>query len=107
MLLQDQIRDLTIDKQKLHDLTLNLLGCRRPSQSYPIFLWEHYFLFQLKSILKDRPYVCSSTHTFLDAFSASYFDEKILLCELFLHNIICEHVSMQMIVIVFSYIGDI
>ena len=51
LLLQDQIRDLTIDKQKLHDLALNLLGCRRPSPSYPIFLWERYFLFQLKAIM--------------------------------------------------------
>ena len=43
----------------------------------------------------------------MDVFRASDFDEQSLLCEFFLHNIICEHVSMQMIVTVFSYMGDI
>ena len=107
LFLQDQIRDLTIDKQILHDLTLNLLGCRRPSPSYPIFLWERYFLFQLKAIMEGITYLCSSTRTFLDVFRASDFDEQSLLREFFLHNIICEHVSMQMIVIVFPYMGGL
>ena len=64
-------------------------------------------MFQLKAIIEDRPYLCSSTRTFLDVFRASDFDEQSLLCELFLHNIICEHVSMQMIVTIFSYMGDL
>ena len=92
--LKEQIRDLTIDKQRLHDLTLNLLDCRRSSPSYPIFLWERYFLFQLKAIMEGRPYLFSSTRTFLDVFRASDFDEQSFLCEFFLHNIIFEHVSM-------------
>ena len=49
----------------------------------------------------------SSTRTFLDVFRASYFDEKSLQCELLLHDIICEHASMQMVVTIFSYMGDL
>ena len=56
--------------------------------------------------MEDRSYLCSSTRTFLDVFRASDFDEQSLLCELFLHNIICEHVSMKMVVTIFSYMGD-
>lgn len=94
LLLQQQVWDLTIDKKKLHDLTLNLLGCRWPSPSYPIFLWERYFLFQMKDAMEDMPYLCSSTRTFLDVLYSSDFDDQSLLCELFLHNIICEHLGM-------------
>ena len=61
----------------------------------------------MKAVMEDRTYLCSSTCTFLDVFCASDFDEQSLLCELFLHNIICEHVSMQMVVTVFSYMGDL
>ena len=96
-----------MDSKKIHDLALNLLGCRRPSPSYPIFLWECYFLFYMKVVMEDKPYLCSSTCTFLDVFRASDFDEKSLLCELFLQNIICEHVSTQMVVTILSYMGDL
>ena len=64
LLLQQQVQDLTIDKKKLHDLALNLLGCRQTYPSYPIFLWERYFLFQMKPAMEDKPYLCSSTCTF-------------------------------------------
>ena len=57
--------------------------------------------------MDDKPYLCSSTHTFLDVLHASDFDEQSLFCELFLHNIICEHVSVQIIVTIFSYMGDL
>ena len=98
---------MTNDKWKLHDLALNLLGCKKPSSSYPIFLWESYYLFQLKYIMEDKPYVGSSSRTFLDVFHASDFDEQRLLCELFLNNIICEHTSIQMVATVLSYMGDL
>ena len=61
----------------------------------------------MKSVMEDKPYLCSSTRTFLDVFRASDFDEQSLLCELFLHNIICENVSMNMVVTLFSYMGDL
>ena len=48
----------------------------------------------MKAIMEDMPYLCSSTRTFLDVFCASNFDEQSMLFELFLHNIIFEHVSM-------------
>lgn len=60
----------------------------------------------MKAVMEDRPYLCSSTRTFLGVFHASNSDEKSLMYELFLHHIICEHVSMQMVVIVLSYMGD-
>ena len=57
--------------------------------------------------IKNMLYLCSSTHTFLDVFRACDFDEQSLLCELFLHNTICEHVSIKMVVTIFSYMGDL
>ena len=61
----------------------------------------------MKAVMENRPYLCSSSRTFLDVFCFSDFDEQSLLCELFLQNIICKHVSMQMVVTVFSYMGDL
>ena len=69
LLLEKQVQDLTNDKQKLHDLALNLLGFKRPYPSYPIFLWERYYLFQLKAIIEEKPYIGTYTCTFLDVFS--------------------------------------
>lgn len=57
--------------------------------------------------MENKLYLCSSTHTFLDVFRASNFDEQSLMSELFLHNIIYEHVSMKMVVTIFSYMGDL
>ena len=65
-----------------------------------------FYLFQLKSIMENKPYMGSSTRTFLDVFRASDFDEQSMLCELFLHNIICENVIFQMVVTIFSSTGD-
>jgi len=85
---------------------MNLLGCRRPSSSYQIFLWERFYIFQLKVVYENRPYQGNSTWTFLDVFRASDFDEHSLLCEIFLHNMICEYASLHTIVHIFSYMGD-
>lgn len=90
-----ELFDLTFDKTKLCDLSLNLLSCRWLSPSYPAFLWECYYLFQLKAIYENRSYMGSSTRTFLEIFRSCDFDHQSLLCELFLHIWyyvwICEH----------------
>ena len=57
--------------------------------------------------MEDRPYVGTYTHTFLDVFRASNFDEHSLLCELFFHIIFCENISMYMVATVLSYMGDV
>lgn len=74
--LQHEVQNLENDKNKLRRLTLNLLGCRRPSPYYPIFLWEIFYLFQLNYVYENRPYLGNSTQNFLDVFRACDFDEK-------------------------------
>lgn len=49
----------------------------------------------------------NSTRTVLDVFFACDFNEQSLLCELFLHNMICEHASMHMVAHILSYMGDL
>ena len=106
-LLHQQVLDITNDKTKIRELALNQLGCRWPFPSYLVFLWECYYLFYLKSVFEKRPYLSSSTRNFLEIFRTCDFDEQSLLCELFLHNIMCEYVSTKMVAIVFSYMGDL
>lgn len=105
--LHQEIHNLTNDKNKVYRLSLNLFGCRSTSASYPIFLWERFYLFQLKAIYENIPYLGNSTWTFLDVFCACDFDEKNLLCEIFLHNMICEYASLHMVVCILSYMGDL
>lgn len=95
------------DKTKLSDLALNLLACRWLSSSYPVFLWERYYLFQLRVVYENMSYLGSTTCTILENFHSCDFDDQSLLCELFLHNIICGYVSTQMVACVLSYMGDL
>jgi len=73
--LQQEIQNLIDNKNTLYGITLNLLGCRRPSPSYPIFLWERFYLFQLKFFYENRMFLGNSTHTCLVVFHACDFDE--------------------------------
>jgi len=100
-----QVSDLMNDKTHFCYLALNLLASRRPSLSYPMLLWERYYLFKLKVVFENRPYLGSSTQTFLESFCSRDFNEQSLLCELFLHNIMCEYVNTKMVANVFSYMG--
>lgn len=99
--------DLTFDKTKLHDLALSLLECKQPSPSYPMFLWERYYLFQFRAVCENRFYMGSLTRTFLEIFRSYDFDDQNLLCELFLHNMMCEHVRTRMMASVISFMGDL
>lgn len=72
-----------------------------------MFLWEHYHLFQLKVVFEGRSYMGSSIHTFLEIFRSYDFDDQSLLCEIFLHNIMCEYVSMKMVVSFLSNMEDL
>jgi len=96
---------LTKDKREMYELVLNLLGSRVPSLSYPVFLWEIFYLFQLKAICDNRTYKGISNRILLNVFHSSNFDEQSLFCELFLHNIFVEHPSLQMIVIFYLFCG--
>lgn len=49
----------------------------------------------------------SLTRTFLEIFHSCDFDDQNLLCELFLHNMMCEHVSTRMVVSVLSFMLDL
>lgn len=64
--LHREVSDLIFDKTKLCDLALNLLACRQSSPSYPVFLSEHYYLFQLREIYENMSYLGSFTCTFLE-----------------------------------------
>ena len=57
------------------------------------------FLFKLKENFENMTYLGSSTCTFLEIFHTCD-DERRLLCELFLHNIMCEYVNTKMVEIV-------
>lgn len=100
--LHRQISDLMNDKNKLCDLSLSLLACRHPYPSYPVFLWEQYYLFQLKIVFGNMSYLGSSTRTFLESFFSCDFDEHNFLCDL-----LCDYVNMKMVASVFSYMGDL
>lgn len=102
-----EVSDLMFYKNKLRDLTLNLLACRRSSLSYPMFLWECYYLFQLREVYEKRSYLGSFTRTFLEIFHSCDFDDPNLLCELFLHNMMCEYLSTKMVATILSFMGDL
>ena len=38
------------NKEQMSTLTHDLLSCRAPSLSYPVFLFEHMILFQIKAL---------------------------------------------------------
>lgn len=103
--LHREVSNLTFDKTKLHDLVLNLISCRWFFPSYPMFLWERYYLFELRAVYENKSSMGSLTCTFLEILCFCDFDDQNLLHEFFLHNTMCEHVSMRMVASFLSSMG--
>lgn len=66
----------------MYSLARQLLCCRNPSPSYPIFLYEQLYLFQLRAIQADKPYQINNPNSFLKAYSSVDSADQHLLCEL-------------------------
>ena len=76
------------DRRNMYSLAKKLMCYRNPSPSYPIFLNEQPYLFQLRAIKSDKPYQIIDTKSFLKAYFSSDSADQHLLCELYLHEYI-------------------
>ena len=76
------------NKEQMLTLNLELLSCRSPSPSHPVFLFEQMIMFQIKALKEGRPWQIV-TPQFLETFTQSEFFEQNLLCELYLHDRAC------------------
>ena len=92
------------DRRVMYSLARQLLCCRKPSPSYPIFLYEQLELFQLTTIQADKPYQINNPNSFLKAYSSVDSAYQHLLCEPYLHEYIC---MMDRKFIMTPYVGDI
>ena len=63
----------------MHILIQELLSCRAPSPSHPVFLYERMVLFKIRALKEGRPYQLFSTPKFLETFIKSDFSDQNLL----------------------------
>ena len=70
----------------MYALSQELIGTRNPSSSYPVFLFEQFVWFKLKIVQEGRSFEITTSENFLETFFGSNFEEKNLLCELYLHE---------------------
>ena len=77
------------DKDQMYDLSRELIGTRKPSSSYPVFLFEQFVWFKLKAVQEGRLFEIATSEKFLETFLGSNFEEQNLLCELYLHEMAC------------------
>ena len=84
-----KFKSMQKEKDQLYILSQELMRSRAPSPSYPIFLYEQFTWFQLKELKEGRPYEVASSDQFLETFMKSSFNEKNILCEIYLHEISC------------------
>ena len=102
--LPKKIKDMEQDRRIMYSLARRLLCYRKPSPSYLIFLYEQFYLFQLRVIKTDKPYQIIDSRSFLKAYSSSDSADQHLLYELYLHEYICV---MDRKFVMTSYVGDI
>lgn len=99
-----KVKAMEQDMRVMYSLARQLLCCRKPSPSYPIFLYEQLYLFQIRAIQADKPYQINNPRSFLKAYSSVDSADQHLLCELYLHEYIC---MMDGKFIMAPYVGDI
>ena len=108
--LQEELKELrkykSLQKEKEQIYTLNqeLLRCRDPSPSYPIFLFEQMTMFKMSVLKEGKPCQIMTTPQFLETFTQSDFFEQKLLCELYLHEMACIMDPLSNYVV---HLGDI
>ena len=73
----------------MYALSQELMGTRKPSSSYPVFLFEKFVWFKLKAVQEGRSFEITTSENFLETFFGSNFEEQNLLCELYLHEMAC------------------
>ena len=88
----------------MYSLIQELMSCRAPSPSYPMFLYEQMVLFKIRALKEGIPYQVFSTPKFLDTFIMIDFSDQYFLCELFLHERACPMDVHSNLV---PYLGDI
>ena len=77
------------EKEQMCTLTQELLSCRDPSPSYPVFLFQQMTLLKIRALKEGRPWKIMTTPHFLENFTRSDFAEHNFLCELYLHEMAC------------------
>ena len=102
--LPKNIKAMEQDRRVMYSLARQLLCCRKPSPSYPIFLYEQLYLFQLRANQANKPYQINNPNSFLKAYSSADLVDQHLLSELYLHEYIC---TMDRKFIMTPYVGDI
>ena len=73
----------------MYTLAQELMGTRKPSASYPVFLFEKFVWFKLKAVQEGISFEIATSAKFLETFFGSNFEEQNLLCELYLHEMAC------------------
>ena len=88
----------------MYSLAKQLMCCRKPSPSYPIFLYEQFYLFQLRAIKSNKPHQIVDPKSFMKAYFSFDSVDHHLPCGLYLHEYICmvdRRFNMS------PYVGDI
>ena len=83
----NKFKSMQKDKEQMLTLTQELLICRAPSPSYPVFLFEHMTLFKIKALKEGISWEIVTPSQFLETFTQGNFSEQNLLCELYLNEI--------------------
>lgn len=102
--LPKKVKGIEQDRRNMYSLAKQVMCCRKPSPSYPIFMYEQFYLFHLRAIKSDKPYQIIDPKSFLKAYFSSDSADQHLLCELYLHEYICivdRKFNMS------PYVGDI
>jgi hypothetical protein len=79
-------RDLKDRMVKIFDLLHSLIGTRKPSCNYSLFLVERLIWFQIKSLVEGKPYEVLEPTDFVKTFLAASIKDQHLLCEGYFHN---------------------
>jgi hypothetical protein len=79
-------RDLKDRMVKIFDLLHSLIGTRKPSCNYSLFLVERLIWFQIKSLVEGKPYEVIEPTDFVKTFLAASIKDQHLLCEGYFHN---------------------
>jgi hypothetical protein len=79
-------RDLKDRMVKIFDLLHSLIGTRKPSCNYSLFLTERLIWFQIKSLVEGKPYEVIEPTDFVKTFLAASIKDQHLLCEGYFHN---------------------
>lgn len=91
---QEEVELLQQEKVLIYELVNNLLCGRLPSPSYPLYMQEKNYIFQLKALKERKPYKTMKIQVFLGTFQSSNFLEKNLLCELYFHDLACLEINL-------------